>query len=283
MGKVEDFAKISLNPEKYGYKHCSQCNGCDDTCTMCNGVGLTNWISLKVGEYLTSPEIQALSKSTQYNYRYALNHLMEFIKLNECHDFETVALGMLDFTHHYLRKRKKISEKSTQQYLTSVKIFMKWAGHPVDFTYRISNYGKKQNQRKQLRRWFNEEDIARCLAYKFEKYPKEALTYQVIVRLLHDTGARVREIASVEAEHIDLEDNIIWLMDSKTEPRAAFFSPKACELITALKQPNLIWTGPLFPGAGRIKQVVLEMLEDLGLKNGKDGRGPCFLASQLSS
>ena len=34
------------------------------------------------------------------------------------------------------------------------------------------------------------------------------------------------------------------------------------------------WTGPLFPSTARIRQVVNEMLKDLGLKNGADGRGP---------
>jgi hypothetical protein len=46
---------------------------------------------------------------------------------------------------------------------------MKWAGHPITLTHRISNGERKKTQRKQLRRWFNEEDIARCLAYTFPK------------------------------------------------------------------------------------------------------------------
>jgi integrase len=52
-----------------------------------------------------------------------------------------------------------------------------------------------------------------------------ALTYRVLVRLLHDTGARVREFAKIEAGHIDIEDRTVWLMEGKSEPRAAFFSP----------------------------------------------------------
>ena len=67
-----------------------------------------------------------------------------------------------------------------------------------------------------------------------------------------------------------------WLNDSKTDPRATFFSPETSEYIRVLKNSMLSfgWVGPLFPSAARIRQVVNEMLKDLGLKNGADGRGP---------
>jgi integrase len=165
---------------------------------------------------------------------------------------------------------------------------MKRASHPITLTHRISNGERKKQQRKQLRRWFNEEDIARCLACTFPKStPKNALLYRVIIMLLHDTGARVREIASIKAEHIDIEDRTVWLMESKSEPRAAFFSPTTQAMIENLKRAlrRRNWIGRIFPDTIRITQVVMEMLEDLGLKKPRDGRGPhtCrhYLATRL--
>jgi integrase len=165
---------------------------------------------------------------------------------------------------------------------------MKWAGHAVIATHRISNGERKKQQRKQLRRWFNEEDIAKCLAYTFPKStPQNALTYRVLVRLLHDTGARVRELAKIEAAHIDIEDRTVWLMESKSEPRAAFFSPTTQVMIENLKRARRLrnWRGRIFPDAPRITQMITEMLEDLGLKKPRDGRGPHtfrhYLATRL--
>lgn len=44
---MEDSFEVHLNPEKYGYKVCSHCNGYGsslkeeaDTCTRCGGSGL---------------------------------------------------------------------------------------------------------------------------------------------------------------------------------------------------------------------------------------------------
>jgi integrase len=165
---------------------------------------------------------------------------------------------------------------------------MKRAGHPITLTHRISDGERKKQQRKQLRRWFNEEDIARCLAYTFpNSTPKNALLYRVIIMLLHDTGARVREIARIEAEHVDIEGRTVWLMESKSEPRAAFFSPTTQVMIENLKHARRRrnWRGRIFPDAPRITQVVMEMLEDLGLKKPRDGRGPHtfrhYLATRL--
>jgi integrase len=34
------------------------------------------------------------------------------------------------------------------------------------------------------------------------------------------------------------------------------------------------WEGRIFPNVSRIKEIVTVMFKDLGMKNGKDGRGP---------
>jgi integrase len=109
----------------------------------------------------------------------------------------------------------------------------------------------------------------------------------VLFRLLHDTGARVRELAKIEAAHIDIEDRTVWLMESKSEPRAAFFSPTTPVMIENLKRAlrRRNWIGRIFPDPTRITQVVMEMLEELGLKKPRDGRGPHtfrhYLATRL--
>ena len=71
---------------------------------------------------------------------------------------------------------------------------------------------------------------------------------------------------------------MVWLRESKTQPRAVFFSletGKVFEKVVREKQAQ-IWTKSvnLFPSVGHIKRIINDMLRDLGLKNEKDGRGP---------
>jgi integrase len=82
----------------------------------------------------------------------------------------------------------------------------------------------------------------------------------VLVRLLHDTGARVRELAKIETAHIDIEDRTVWLMESKSEPRAAFFSPTTQVMIENLKHARRLrnWRGRIFPDTIGITQVVMQ-------------------------
>jgi site-specific recombinase XerD len=136
---------------------------------------------------------------------------------------KTVVKNPQFFADHLVSKR--LSGASIQLYLTVFKIFCGWAGHEVRVSYRIPNREKKKNPRKQLNRWVDEQDIAKCLGYAFEYNTKEeALAYRIIVRLLCETGAQVREIATLRVENVEIEDRIVWLMDSKTELRPAFFS-----------------------------------------------------------
>jgi integrase len=68
-----------------------------------------------------------------------------------------------------------------------------------------------------------------------------------MIRLLHETGARVRELAHVKVKEVDIEERIIWLYDSKTEPRPAFFSPETQEMLSQLRQSKTFWEGDLSP------------------------------------
>jgi integrase len=72
-------------------------------------------------------------------------------------------------------------------------------------------------------------------------------------------------------------------MDSKTEPRPAFFSPETRDLFIQLKRTKTFWDGKVFPGVPGIQGVIAEMLSDLGLQ--RPGRGPHtfrhYLATKL--
>lgn len=231
-----------------------------------------------IQEYLESPEVKGLAKSTRELYRHALRHADQCCKwmgpgLKEA-AIPWLSKNLPSFAE-YLEK-KKLSGKSIQQYLTCTKIFLKWAGHPVDFTYKISNKARQENKKKHLDRWFTEDEIEKCLAYRFENVNGDSLKYQAIVRLLIETGARVGEIANIRMEDIDLNGTIF--VQGKTEPRPVFFSLETFELLGLVlrrEKESLFPTDrPIFPEVSKIKAAITQMLQDLGMKNGKDGRGP---------
>jgi len=239
-------------------------------------------------DYLNSPEVTALAHSSQQAYGYSMKHLEKFWA-NVCADGTQTQTGLLhDFQGRmpelakYL-EAKGLSGKSVQQNLTNIKIFLKWAGHPVDYTYKIKSKDKKANKLKHLNRWFSENDVAKCLAYEWPNHSSRH-RYRLLVRLLVETGCRVKELANINVEDIDLEDMTIYIQDSKTVPRPVFFSPETRDLIIKLKESRLFIQN-VFPDVNRVKKLITDMLKDLGLKNGSDGRGPHtfrhFRATQL--
>jgi integrase len=210
-----------------------------------------------------------LAKSTRDLYANALKHVDQFWPM----DTDEAWLSQnIDQFAQYLES-KGLSGKSIQQYLTCTKIFLKWAGHPTEFTYRISNKLRQENKRKHLDRWFSEDDIERCLDYRFDN--GEALAYRIIVRLLVETGARVGEIANITADDIHLDDRYVFIQ-GKTEPRPVIFSDETAALLKQYLCGTLPWgkAMKIFPEVSKIKAAITRMLEDLGLKNGSDGRGP---------
>lgn len=229
-----------------------------------------------IQQYLNSSDVKGLAESTRSLYTSALNYFDEFCVENGLIDLKNFQEKFYQFSE-YLEK-KPLSGKSVQQYLNCTKIFLKWAGHPVEFTYKISSEEKKNNKLKQARRWLNEREVDLCLAHTFSYYSHaNALCYRIIVRLLKETGVRVQELANIKVEDIDLEKGMVWITKSKTMPRPVFFSPQTKEMLERLKNLSDEWQGNIFPSADRIKQVVNEMFEDLKLKDGKDGRGcHCF-------
>ena len=244
---------------------------------------MTNELKERVAEYLSSHEVNNLAENTQGNYKNALDHLLNFAEHNKISTLNGAAIEIYKFAHNYM-KHQALSGRTIQQYLNRVKIFMKWAGYTIEFTYRVSNFETKEQKKKQLQRWFNENDIAKCKSYQFLGYTYEsALKYRIVIRLLSETGVRVRELAHVEAKDIDVENYTLWILDSKTEPRPTFFSPETRDLIVELKNSKIIWEGVLFPSWKRIQQIVQEMLDDL--KINRLGRGPHtfrhFVATKL--
>jgi len=217
----------------------------------------------KIQQYLQSPEITGLAKSTRNLYTTALKYYEKYSANHEPTDLAGFATWL---------EKKKLAGNSIQQYLNSTKIYLKWAGTPVEFTYKITNYERKANKLKQARRWLTEIEVDMCLSYPFSRYnPTSTLCYRIIVRLLVETGARVREIANIKAEDIELAEQTIWLNISKTQPRPVFFSGRTKEMLESYLQIN---TENIFPSVDRVKQIINEMLQDLQLKNGgKDGRG----------
>jgi len=229
-----------------------------------------------IQQYLNSPDVKGLAESTRSLYTTALNYLEEFCQINGLIDLKNFQEKFYQFS--VWLEKKHLSGKSVQQYLNCAKIFLKWAGHPVEFTYKISSEEKKNNKLKQARRWLNGREVELCLYYTFPNYNfANALQYRIIVRLLKETGVRVQELANIKAKDIDLEKGMAWITKSKTMPRPVFFSPQSKEMFEKLKDLSDDWQGKIFPSADRIKQVVNEMFEDLKLKDGKDGRGcHCF-------
>ena len=231
----------------------------------------------KFQEYLQSAPVKALSKNTSALYAHSLNHAQKFVKHNKIPEDEGIKwlsenIGKFS---EYL-ERQQLSGKSIQQYLTGTKIFLKWAGHKVEFTYKISNKDRQANKLKHLGRWFDEHDIALCLDYQFPKSdPLNSLAYRILVRLLLETGGRIGELATLKLEDIDMEECSL-VLHGKSEARPVFFGPKTLELLVQFKKTLKMKKDQLiYPSVERCKQLIVEMLVDLGLKKpGGDGRGP---------
>lgn len=240
---------------------------------ICNPVHDLCLLGIDLEQYLESPEVKGLAKSTRELYGHALKHFKEFCLASNVYEMEHAALGLASFAMYL--ERKKLSGKSIQQYLTCTKIFLKWAGHPVDFTYKISNKARQENKRKHLDRWFTEDEIEKCLAYPFNNVNGDSLKYRAIVRLLVETGARVGEVAGIRPEDINLNERWIFIQ-GKTEPRPVFFSKETEKMLKVILGGNIDclfcedYAPGLFPEVSKIKAAITNMLQDLGLKNGKD-------------
>jgi integrase len=78
----------------------------------------------------------------------------------------------------------------------------------------------------------------------------------------------------LRAKNLEIEDRIVWLMDSKTESRPAFFLFHTQTILEALRSVKDPWEGELFPDVDTVKKMIYRVLRALGLKGKADGRGP---------
>jgi len=227
----------------------------------------------KIIEYLESPGVQALAKTTQDGYRFSLNDLEKFCERTHVKKLEDIEAKMPNLAMSM--RRRKISDQTIYQKITGIKIFLKWAGLPSRYTFHVSSAGKKAFKLKHARRWLSEAELKACREHPFTK-STHALRDRLLVALLIETGCRARELATIKGVDVEMEAGSLFLSNSKTEPRPAFFSRETYELMKKLRHKidDSLWGKEIFPTVDRIKEIVTGMLEELGLKNGKDGRGP---------
>lgn len=222
-------------------------------------------IEKKIYEFLDSDDVIRLADNTQDLYRYALvSNFLPFMKSRGSFKVTDVCL----FTKHL--EDKGMAGTTIQQYLTVLKIFLRWNGTPADYTYRIPNKERKANALKKMNRWFDEDDIKKCMLYDFINHRDK-----LIVHLLIETGIRIQELSDIMSKDIDLDERTIRIKTSKTKPRVVFFSPETRKRFLGIQTESMFkYNKLLFPGKEQVYTIVRNMLEDLGLKDGRDGRGP---------
>lgn len=223
----------------------------------------------RIDEYLNSPAVTALAQTTRDNYGYALESLRRFCirNLMSTLDGDFPAQAYMDAL------LETVTGQTAQQYLTVVKMFFKYIGHPLDFSFKVPSAQIKANKTKKLERWFSDREVEQCLGWNFPKEGSRMRTRnKALVGLLADTGARIAEIAAIRAENITLSRRTVHLGVSKTQPRAGFFSEHTEHLLREYKGSQNEWAGPLFPSADASKRIVIQMLKDLKIH--KPGRGP---------
>lgn len=231
---------------------------------------------LEIDDYLGSDDVRALAEATQENYKYSLGYLNTF-----CFTHRVELKDMQDNMKKFARwiKSRDITDQSVRQHLNHVKIFLRWAGHPVEYTYKISNKARQARKLKHSKRWFSQDDIEMCLQWQ------GARINRLIIRLLIETGCRAQELADVQWKDIDLETRTMYITSSKTEPRAVFFSPVVRKMFKlCIEQDFLLQDNSKpFPSVHQIKTIVTDILSELGLKNGPDGRGPHTFRHYMAS
>jgi len=226
----------------------------------------------KIHEYVTSQQFTSLAATTRQGYGIALKDLEAFCDENDIFEIDDIEPRMPDLAKFF--QAKGITDQTIYQKFTCIKIFLKWTGFPSEYTFSISNKGKKAFKLKHARRWLSSEEIAQCRAYQFANGYN--LRDRLIVALLIETGCRAKELATVKGSDIEMEEGVLFFTDSKTEPRPGFFSRETYRVMVKYRQQigEAAWEKKIFPSVGRIQEVVNGMLKNLGLKNANDGRGP---------
>ena len=232
----------------------------------------------QIEDFLQSDRVKKLSKQSAALYRYAMTSFDAFLsesnkKPNIPADTKEAWEFLVDQYCKSLEQNGK-SATTIKQYLTIVKMWLRSIGFDnVKFSYKTSSDERKRVINKNLSRWFTEDEITQILAYGFEKNNGKATRNKLMIRLLYESGARIREIAALTADDFELENGWFWIRVSKTVPRPAFFGKATEALIDQMKAAGQ-WSGRIFPDVAQCQAVFNDMLADLGMKDGADGRGP---------
>lgn len=228
-------------------------------------------IDRTIQTFLRSDHCASLSSDTVDLYSNAL--LKNFLPFCVSNNVETLGDQIVDHLPAYATFLERQGKAGTTiaQYINIFKLMMKAMGTPIEFTYRRKSEDRKAQKLKQMDRWFNESDVERCLAYS-----SPSARDRLLIRLLTETGARVKEMAFVTWADVDLDTNTIWLRTSKTQPRPSFFSDESAMLFKSIKKASLFGfynDESIFPSVSRMKTIVIDILRELGLKSPRDGRG----------
>ena len=146
---------------------------------------------MKIDEYLNSQKVLGLAKATRDSYTYALKDLGAFCKKEKIVNIEDVEEKMPALAKYF--KNRRLTDQSIQQKFTNIKIFLKWAGKPSEYSFSISNKGRKAFKLKHARRWLSKGEVVQCRAYQFAD-SANSLRDRVIVALLIETGCRAKAL-----------------------------------------------------------------------------------------
>lgn len=239
-------------------------------------ISIVSEVEAQIHSYLNHQNTLALAKTSKDLYHIILClKLRSFCKENNIQRLDETFMDHMPALTIFLRDQD-LSAQTTQQYLTIVKVLMKFLGHPVEFTYRIPRQDKQAFDLKHQKRWFSDREIAMCKTYQFKR---NHARNHVLVRLFLETGARINEIAHIRRGDVSTIEETILLGHSKTVPRSVFFSQETAIYIerffhAKFPDPAIDSFKKIFPGKNRIYKIINAMLLDLGLKTKGDGRGP---------
>lgn len=226
----------------------------------------------KVQEYITSQPFKALAKKSRQTYKIALDFLVA------CYGGEALLEEMVVDLEKFIKfcEKRNMSGHSVQFRLLCAKIFLTWAlGYEVKYTYRIPRDQVKARKLKTMKRWFSDEEIQKCLDYKFLWQQDDAPIYRIMVRMFIETGMRFSELMSIKWGHVKLDERMLLITDSKSEPRPAFFSPDTAERLAQWKKNRTVAPDndePVFPCANKAAEAIRQMLFDVGIKDEGDRR-----------
>jgi len=220
----------------------------------------------KIKGFLESDKVRGLALSSQRTYGYALGHLETYLKrsgISIGRDLEEHCPGFILYL-----KQRGVTGRTIQYYCRVVRIMMSHHGIPVPgFTYRLTNQESHNAKEKRAARWLTEDEVGLCLTHTF---PRNHERNHLIIRLLAETGCRVAEIAEIRRDHVDTDNQTLYIGKSKTTARTVFMSPETSRLMSeylVFSRINRMPPARVFPiKAQTIKKLVGEMFEALGIK-----------------